>query len=99
MPNVTTADAGLYTVVIRNGFGSVTNQGVSVSTADLAMFAGLTINGPIGAQYSIQSTPQLSPPAWTTRTNITLATPAYTYIDYTSPGNSRQFYRAVPLAP
>jgi len=99
LTNVSAANVGLYTVTIGNGFGSVTSQTASLGLVSLELFAGVVIDGPIGAQYSVQSTASLNPPSWTTRTNVTLATQPYIYIDYGSPTNSQQFYRALPLAP
>ena len=91
------SEAGLYTVTVSNVAGSLTSAGASVATVALKMFAGVILDGPIGAQYSVQSTPILSATNWTTLTNITLTTQPYIYIDYGSPTNSQQFYRAVPL--
>jgi hypothetical protein len=67
-------------------------------TLELRFYAGLSISGPIGAQYAIQAAPATNATAWTTLTNVTLASPSYVYIDLTSPTNSPQVYRAVPLA-
>jgi|ERR1051326_1197448 hypothetical protein len=99
LANISAANVGLYTVTVSNGFGGVTSQPVSVALVGVQMFAGVVVDGPISAQYSIQSSPSLSSPVWTTRTNVTLATQPYVYIDYSSPTNGQQFYRAVPLAP
>jgi len=99
LENVSIADVGVYNVTISNGFGSVTSQSVSLGLVDLKMFAGVVVDGPAGAQYNIQSSPSLSPPNWTTLTNVTLGTQPYVFIDYNSPANPRRFYRAVPLVP
>ena len=99
LTHLSAANVGLYTVTVGNGFGQVTSQAVSLALVGVEMFAGVVVNGPIGAEYSVQSTPTLNPPNWTTRTNVTLATQPYIYIDYGSPTNSQQFYRAVPLLP
>jgi hypothetical protein len=99
LANLSAANAGLYTVTVSNGFGSVTSQTVSLAIVGLQIFAGVVIEGPIGAEYSVQSTPALGPSNWTTRMNVTLTTQPYVYIDYSSPTNSQQFYRAVPLVP
>jgi hypothetical protein len=60
------------------------------------MYAGLNILGPLGANYNIQSIPTLNGNTWTTVTNISLPSQPYIYIDYNSPTNTKQFYRAVP---
>jgi hypothetical protein len=97
--NVSSTNAGLYTVVVSNGFGSSTSQSVSLSLVDLKMFAGVVVDGPTGAQYSIQSTPSLESSSWTTLATVTLGAHPYIFIDYNSPFASKQFYRAVPLTP
>jgi hypothetical protein len=60
------------------------------------MYAGLNILGPIGANYNVQSIPVLNGTNWTTLTNVSLPSQPYIYIDYNSPTNAKQFYRAVP---
>jgi hypothetical protein len=99
MASLSAANAGLYTVTVSNPLGSVTSQAVSLSLVRVQMFAGIVIDGPIGAQYSVQSTTSLGAPNWTPLATVTLTSPSYTYIDYTSPGISRKFYRAMPLVP
>jgi len=60
------------------------------------MYAGLNIVGPLGANYNVQSIPALNGINWTTVTNISLPSQPYIFIDYNSPTNVKQFYRAVP---
>ena len=60
------------------------------------MYAGLNIFGPIGANYNLQSTSDLNGSNWTTLTNVALPAQPYIYIDYRSPTNGEQFYRAKP---
>jgi sugar lactone lactonase YvrE len=70
------------------------NSSLSVS---IKMFAGIILNnGQIGSNYLIQATSNLSSSNWITLTNVTLPTNPYIYIDYSSPTNSQQFYRAIP---
>jgi photosystem II stability/assembly factor-like uncharacterized protein len=58
-------------------------------------FAGVVLDGPIGSNYLIQAASNL-PGNWTTLTNAALPWGPYFYIDYSSPTNPQQFYRAVP---
>jgi photosystem II stability/assembly factor-like uncharacterized protein len=58
-------------------------------------FAGLVVDGPLGSNYLIQAASNL-PGNWTTLTNVTVPWGPYFYIDYSSPTNAQQFYRAVP---
>ena len=97
IPSVNSTNVGVYTVVVSNAGGSVTSQTAIVGTTDIKMFAGVIVNGPLGTNYLIQSTTNLSNTnAWTIRTNLALPSQPYIYIDYSSPTNRQQFYRAYP---
>jgi len=93
--NVSSADIGVYTVIVNNASGSVTSQSITLASVDIKMFAGVIVNGPLGSNYLIQATSNLLN-GWTTLTNVALPTQPYIYIDYGSPTNSQQFYRATP---
>jgi hypothetical protein len=59
------------------------------------LYAGLTVTGTIGAQYTIEYTNSLNAPVvWTPLTSGTLTTSPYLYIDTSTPAGTR-FYRAV----
>jgi N-acetylneuraminic acid mutarotase len=88
-------NVGVYTVIVSNAAGSVTSTSVLVASVDIKMFAGVIVNGPLGSNYLIQATSNL-PGGWTTLTNVALPSQPYIYIDYSSPTNRQQFYRAVP---
>ncbi len=96
LTNYSAANVGVYTVVISNAAGSVTSLPIVIATTDIKLFAGVIINGPIGSNYLIQANGNLASTNWTTLTNLALPTQPYVYIDYNSPGNNQQFYRAVP---
>lgn len=66
-------------------------------TVELKMFAGLIISGDSGSNYEIQASPALGPTNWMTLTNFVLSESPFTFIDYRSPTNSRQFYRVLPV--
>jgi sugar lactone lactonase YvrE len=93
--NVSGANVGVYTVVVSNAAGSTTSQTAIVGNIAIQMFAGVVVNGPVGTNYVIQSTSNLNN-GWTTRTNLALPSQPYIYIDYSSPTNPQQFYRAGP---
>jgi len=62
----------------------------------IKMFAGVILNNvQIGSNYLIQAPGNLASSNWTTLTNVTLPTNPYIYIDYSSPTNDQQFYRAL----
>ena len=87
---------GYYRVVASNSVGTTTSSSVSLTFLNLNMYAGLKILGPIGANYNVQSIPVINGSNWTTLTNISLPIQPYIYIDYNSPTNAKQFYRAIP---
>jgi hypothetical protein len=89
------ANVGTYTVTVSNAAGSATSQPVMLASVDLQMFAGVVVNGPLGSNYLIQATPTVQT-NWVTLTNLALPTQPYVFIDYSSPTNRQQFYRAVP---
>ncbi len=93
--NISSANIGVYTVVISNLAGSIVSQAAMVGTTSIQMYAGIAVNGPLGSNFVIQSTANLFN-GWTTRTNLALPSQPYIYIDYNSPTNPQQFYRALP---
>lgn len=103
---VTTTNLGGYQVVITNSYGSVTSvlatltQAVAASVPVLGaqLFAGLTLGGEVGRNYTIQYTFDLHPGAglinWTALTTLVLPSSPFTYIDLTAPVDRPRFYRA-----
>lgn len=60
------------------------------------MFAGMVVRGVTGLTYQIQFVTNLTNTNnWTTLTNLALTTSPWLFIDNTSPGAARRFYRAV----
>jgi hypothetical protein len=93
-----TFSPGNYSITYVNGLLTVVP--VNLASLSLNMYIGLNIVGPIGASYQIQSAPpppthQL--PAWTTVTNVTVASQPYVYIDITSITNANRLYQLVPV--
>ena len=79
-------NAGLYSVVVSNPYGSVTNtpEQVVVNPANISLgiFAGVIIQGTVGYHYTIQSTTDLSNTnSWNTLTNLTLTSPVQIWND------------------
>ncbi|HEY1172991.1 MAG TPA: immunoglobulin domain-containing protein, partial [Verrucomicrobiae bacterium] len=100
IPSPTTGDAGQYVAVVTSANGSVASTTVALTVTDIAMYAGVAIAGPIGAQYDVQYTESLEgTPVWTTLERVTLSTSPMIYIDQTSPGENKRFYRALEVAP
>jgi Concanavalin A-like lectin/glucanases superfamily len=62
----------------------------------LQHYAGIIVEGTVGATYRIEYTPALgSTDAWQTLTNLVLPASPHVFIDYDSPQSPRRFYRAV----
>jgi len=95
--NATFADAGLYTVVVSNGVGSVTSSNAVLTVLGLQLYAVVTLGGPVGSTYSIQYVTDITDTNWITLTNVTLPVSPYFHIDFGSPGAVRRFYRAILL--
>jgi hypothetical protein len=96
--NFRSANVGSYTVTVSNSLGHAASRAATLAAVDIKMFemfAGVIVNGPLESNYLIQAEANLSG-SWTTLTNVALPTQPCTFIDYRSPTNSQQFYRAVP---
>ena len=94
--NFSVANAGGYSVTVSNSVAGVTSRIATLASVDIAMFSGVIVNGPLGSNYLIQAASSLAPTIWTTLTNVALPAQPYIYIDYNSPTNAKQFYRALP---
>ena len=71
----------------------VVTNGITPPPLSLEEFAGVVIYGPIGLGYTVQG---LGDGGWTTLTNLNLPSQPYIFVDYNSPTNPQQSYRAVP---
>jgi hypothetical protein len=99
-------NAGLYSVVVSNAFGSVTNtpEQVVVNPAGISfggLYPSVLIQGVVGYNYIIQSTTNLSNTnAWITLTNLTLSQPTQLWIDSNTdaslPTNPMRYYQVLP---
>ena len=95
--NANFSKVGTYSVVISNASGSVTNSAV-LSLLNLKMYAALTLAGPVGASYKIESTSAFgNTNVWQHRTNLTLTSNPQLWFDLESPTNASGFYRAILL--
>ncbi len=94
-----TADAGDFTVRIGNGAGNVTSVAVPVSTVEIGFFGGVIINGPANARFRIEYLSDISNTnSWTTLTNnVVHPGGKLIWVDTTSSGLTRRFFRAVPV--
>ena len=105
LTNVQFSDAGRYSAVVTNPFGSVTNLAASLivqpAGVSLGLYPGVTIKGVVGFHYSIQSTTDLTTTnSWMNVTNIVLTQPTQLWIDTdadtSQPNYIRRYYRVLP---
>ena len=98
-------NAGLYSVVVSSGYGSVTNSPYEVvvnpANVSIKICPDVVIQGTVGYSYVIQSTTNLGDAnSWLLETNLTLTSPVQNWndnnTDTTQPNNPHKFYRVVP---
>jgi hypothetical protein len=96
-------NAGSYSVVVSNSYGSVTNTPeqvvVNPANVSLGLFAGVIIQGTVGYNYTIQSSTHLSDPnSWMTLTNIILTAPVEIWDDNSTDVHNgpQKFYKVLP---
>jgi hypothetical protein len=103
--SIQATNAGSYSAIVSNPFGSVTNAPAQVvvnpAGVSLGLRPSLTISGVIGYNYDIQSTTDVSATnSWATITTLTLEQPVQLWVDTNAdasiPANPRLFYRVVP---
>ncbi len=93
LTNLDWSQAGFYTVVVGNPYGSVTNTAI-LSVNDLHMYAGIRIGGAQGASYRIEARNSLSTnDTWLTLTNFALPYSPFLFIDEDSPNHPQRFYQ------
>jgi hypothetical protein len=97
------SEAGAYSVIVSNTFGSVTSAPVQLvvndACVDLRMYAGLNMSGLPGADYVLSCTTNLGTPTiWAPLATNTMATNGWFYLDMASPFSPQRFYK-VTLKP
>jgi hypothetical protein len=105
LTNIQFTNGGLYTVVITNPLGSVTNMPAEVvvnpAGVSLRLSPTVVISGVVGYNYVIQRIADLSNTnSWVTVGSLTLTTPVQlwvdTNLDASLPANPQQFYQVLP---
>jgi hypothetical protein len=105
LTNIQSTNAGLYSVVVANPFGSVTNTPeqlvVNPANVSIGLSPTLIVSGIAGGNYIIQRVADLgNTNSWVTVTNLTLSAPVQnwtdTSLDASLSENPRQFYRILP---
>ena len=103
--NVQPADAGQFTVLVSNGFGSRLSDSAMLTVLpagspglSIASHAGLSVTGIVGRTYRIEYTTSLpAANTWQTAAQLLLTTSPQVWIDFDSPLSPRRFYRAALL--
>ena len=104
LPSAQFTNAGLYSVVASNSYGSVSNTAcqlvVNPANVSLATTPTVVIQGTVGYNYAIQSTTDLgNTNAWIVETNITLAQPIQNWYDASVDTSKsiipKKFYRVI----
>jgi len=95
LTNLTSAQAGMYSVVVSNLAGNSTSSPAVLSLLSLNMYAGLTIAGQVGDTYLVDYRQAILGTNWIPLTNFVLPSNPFLFIDASSPDTSQRFYRAV----
>lgn len=100
LDNLEMKDAGSYTVVVSNAWGSVTSSAlltINPAGVTVAMHAGVTIKGIAGHTYGIQHSEDLSTSnSWVGATNLTITSSSQEWIDPEAATRKKRYYRVVP---
>jgi uncharacterized repeat protein (TIGR03803 family) len=102
--NVTTNDAGTYTVVVSNGLGSVTSSGAALIVQAAPVFQSVaqtngvltfTWSAAAGQSYQMQTTTNLASAIWTNVGGAFTASNFSMTASYSLGSPSQQFYRVL----
>ena len=96
--NTLAGAVGAYQVAVSNSVSSVMSTAANLWLDELKMYAGVNVYGPPGSNCVVQYVTDLSanPIQWTAITNIVIQNIPEVIIDYTSPGQTKRFYRVWP---
>lgn len=99
--NLAATNAGAYRVVVNStAGGTATSQDANLLLyGDLKFYAGTILAGPVGQQFRVDYADVVNAGTtnWLMLTNVTLPSSPYLVIDPNSPGQTKRFYRAVPV--
>ena len=102
LTNLQTADAGDYTAIVTDARGyALTSQPATLTVnpagVNIALYAGVTIDGVVGQTYGVQSTLDLSNTnSWVGRANVTLTNTTQVWYDSQPATLPQTSYRVVP---
>jgi len=97
LANLQANQAGLYSVTVSNGFGSVASAPARLVVSDACVgihaYAGLSITGLVGRTYNVEYVTNLAATNWTFVASNTFTQPAWLFLDTNTPVNVRRFFR------
>jgi formylglycine-generating enzyme required for sulfatase activity len=97
LSGVTAADAGDYTVLVSNAFGSCQSRPahltVNSAAVSISLHAAVRVQGVAGATYRIEATTTLDRAVWEEVARITLSAADQVWLDPQPTTNPGRFYR------
>jgi hypothetical protein len=101
LTNLQLTNAGNYSVVITNAYGSTTSSSAYLTMnpagVSLALYSGITIDGVVGLTYGIQYSTDLSNTnGWQGMANVSLGAPNELWFDVQPANQPQRYYRVVP---
>ena len=101
LTSLTMAQAGTYTVLVSNAFGSATSTGANLSLVELSINSGrprVNVAGPINARYRVEVADSLSAStAWSPLIDLVLLTSPSSALDSQANLGSQRYFRVTPL--
>lgn len=98
LDNLQSNQAGVYSVVVSNAFGTVTSDPAQLTLydalVDIRMYAGLNVSGQAGKTYVLSYTTDLATTNWTALATNVMGNTGWLFIDMDSPFQPKRFYEA-----
>lgn len=95
--NLTAEQAGSYSAVITNEFGSTTSPSATLKVFDacvaMNLYAGLSITGLVGRTYSLEYITNVVETNWTVLATKMMTQPTWLFIDTNTPVEPKKFFR------
>jgi hypothetical protein len=102
LSNLQVTNAGIYTVTVSDSAKMTVTSApatliVNPAGVNIALYAGVKIDGVVGQTYGIQFTTDLSTTSsWLGVTNVTLAMPTQIWYDFQPASQPQRYYRVLP---
>lgn len=95
--NLTADQAGAYSAVITNEFGSAKSPSAMLTVFDacvgMNLYAGLSITGLVGRTYSLEYVTNVTETNWTVLATNVMTQPKWLFIDTNTPAEPKKFFR------